>query len=112
MSLLIKNPKMNLYNIGLSFNYFASFSVVIPIYFHLKNKENYKEKVLNLLATILILGGLTDLIGYLISILCKLSNLPSANTEFILEFILISWLFVILCPPLKKAVILIAPLFL
>jgi hypothetical protein len=39
----------------------------------------------------------------------KVSNIPVANIEFIVEFILISWLYVLFCPPLKKLISIAVP---
>src|SRR5438093_1389764 len=102
---------MSIYQIGLYFNLTAECSVILPAFYYLSKKENLANKTLNILGTVLILGGFTDLVNNLMSFVWGLPNVQVANVEFILEFILISWLFAILCPQLKKRVLLIIPLF-
>ncbi len=83
-----------MYEIAKSLIYISMFSVLIPILFLLTKKKNFDIKILKILGLLLLASALSDLLSYIILKIGYKTNIPITNTFFIVQFLLLSILYI------------------
>jgi hypothetical protein len=70
--------------------YCSVFSVLIPIFFLLRKKQNFKNPIIKILGTLLFVSAFSDLASLILFKLGGKSSMPIINPFFITQFVLLS----------------------
>jgi len=70
--------------------YCSMFSVLIPIFFLLRKKQNFKNSIIKILGALLFVSLVSDLASLILFKLGGKSSTPIVNTFFITQFVLLS----------------------